>query len=93
MIQFSIYGDRFYDYGKIYQSLTGFEYITRMKEHHEDFFKSKKEFFEIYFINKFGKRMFKYLKIITSSFYISLIPLQDPRHKYKFLNVSKKLIS
>ena len=75
------YGDIFYDYAKIYQSLTGYDYILV-----EDrvAISPLKEVFEKYFISKFGFELLEYLKYLTASLYFSLIPLHDNSKCDKF---------
>jgi hypothetical protein len=53
----------------------------------------KKKYFENYFENIFGKERLKNLKFITSSLLISLIPMQDIKNSYKFMELSKRIIS
>ena len=68
------FGDKFYDYAKIYQSLTGYDYILV-----EDRIESTplKGVFEKYFVANYGYEMMEYLKYLTASLYFSLIPLHD----------------
>ena len=68
------FGDKFYDYAKIYQSLTGYDYILV-----EDRIESTplKDVFEQYFVSNYGFEMMEYLKYLTASLYFSLIPLHD----------------
>jgi len=70
----TILGDSFYDYAKIYQSLTGYDFILAGKKIVEN---DLKKYFEKYFIEKFGEEQFYYLKYLTASLYFSLIPLHD----------------
>ena len=72
--QFSIYGDLFYDYAKIYQSLTGYEHIlSGKKDFSIPYFNNLRKFFENYFIEKYGDVQFRYLKYITASLYFLLL--------------------
>ena len=89
---FSMYGDVFYDYAKVYQSLVGFEQIVSYQKTNDSFFLEKKRYFENCFINSFDEKRLKNLKFITSSLLISLIPLQDKRNARKFMELSKKII-
>jgi capsule biosynthesis phosphatase len=90
---FSMYGDIFYDYAKVYQSLVGFEQIVGYQKTNNSFFLDKKKYFENCFINFFDKEKFKNLKFITSSLLISLIPMQDKKNSLKFMELSKKIIA
>jgi hypothetical protein len=89
---FSMYGDVFYDYAKVYQSLSGFEHIVNYQKINDSFFLEKKSYFENCFINSFGEEKLKNLKFITSSLLISLIPLQDKKNSRKFMELSKKIL-
>jgi len=88
----TIYGDMFYDYAKIYQSLTGFEQVSKHIDINHNFYTEKKLFFEHYFKSKFPDFDFNFLKILTSSLYISLIPFQDLMLAKKFLKLSKEVL-
>ena len=85
----TIYGDIFYDYAKIYQSLTGFEQISKHMDIEHSFYEEKRIFFENYFKSKFKNFDFNIIKLITSSLYLSLIPLQDPALSKKFIKMAK----
>jgi|688.fasta_scaffold127254_1 capsule biosynthesis phosphatase len=90
---FSMYGDVFYDYAKVYQSLVGFEQITSHQKTNDSFFLEKKIYFENCFIKFFDEKKFKNLQFITSSLLISLIPMQDKKNSLKFMKLSKKILS
>ena len=90
---YTIYGDKFYDYAKVYQSLCGYDFIIKDKistKTSEDI----KKYFEDCFIKSFGAEKFKYLKTLTSSLLFSLIPLHTEQDKkIKYLALSEKLIA
>lgn len=90
---FSMHGDIFYDYAKVYQSLSGFEQIASYQKTNDNFVLEKKKYFENYFTNYFDEKKLINLRFITSSLLISLIPMQDKRNSRKFLELSKKIIS
>ena len=87
----SMFGDKFYDYAKVYQSLTGFESLLTYKKINNEYNNSNRIYFENFFSNTFGKDKLEKLKILTASLYITLIPLQPTRLKYKFFKIAKKL--
>ena len=89
---FSMYGDIFYDYAKVYQSLTGFEQVSNYQETNGKFCLEKKKYFEDCFIKTFDEKKLENLKLITSSLLISLIPMQDKRNSYKFIELSKEVL-
>ena len=88
--KFSIYGDIFYDYAKIYQSLIGYEHIINGKSYNQKIFTILIKHFESYFIDKWGMAKFKYLYLLTSSLYLSLIPFHDQKFARLFYSKSKK---
>jgi hypothetical protein len=81
------YGDKYYDYAKIYQSLIGYDEIILNKSVSEDY--------RNLFINEFkmfmSETQFENIKKITNSLVFSLLPL----HKNNVENCKKfyKLIS
>ena len=88
---FSMHGDIFYDYAKIYQSLTGFEEIFSYKSVNKLFFIEKKKYFENLIKDLYGEKALKNIKYLTSSLIISLIPMQDKKKSYQFLELSKNI--
>ena len=89
----TIYGDIMYDYAKIYQSLNGYDHILTGAEPNESYQKELKEYFELKFIEKFPK-YFDWLKLITASHFLTLIPLHtDYDKQIKYLELMKKLIA
>ena len=90
--EFSIYGDRNYDYAKIYQSLTGYENIVLEKKINQKYLEDlQKHFVELLIENKKIKNI-QLLKYLTSSLYFSLINLHDKKHTSKFINIACDLI-
>ncbi len=85
----SIFGDVFYDYAKIYQSLIGYDEILLEKKI-KDSYKSK---LVRYFENKFTEKDLKKIKLITKSLLVSLIPLHNEKRKYKkYISLAKSII-
>ena len=89
---FSMHGDIFYDYAKIYQSLTGFEEIFSYKSVNKLFFIEKKKYYENLIKDLYGEKALKNIKYLTSSLIISLIPMQDKKKSYQFLELSKNIL-
>jgi len=71
----NIYGDIFYDYAKIYQSLYGYDFILNNKIFDFKYMNEMRLFFENYLISKYNIFVLEYLKYLTASLYMSLIPL------------------
>ena len=77
----SIYGDIFYDYAKVYQSLIGYDEIMKGVHLNEQYKKVFIEFFEQYIIQKFSLERLKLIKLITKSLLFTLLPLHDDMYK------------
>lgn len=87
----SIYGDIFYDYAKVYQSIIGYEFILLNKKTDISYQKKIIDFYEEYIINKFGKKRLEYIKLITSSLLLSLIPLHGFKNHKEYIQLSKNI--
>lgn len=89
---YTIYGDKFYDYAKVYQSLCGYDFILKDKTFTETA-NTVKKYFEARFIEEYGNEKFEWLKILTSSLLFSLIPLHTEQDKIdKYFKLCKKII-
>jgi len=87
--EFTIYGDPFYDYAKIYQSLVGYDEILLEKE----IKKSYKDKLITHFEEKFNENQLSRIRIITKSLLVSLIPLHNEKNKFKkYIKLAKKII-
>jgi capsule biosynthesis phosphatase len=82
----TIFGDIFYDYAKIYQSLLGYEYILYEKQLNYTYMSVFTEEFKRYFINKFSDELWDYLQWLTIGLYFTLIPLHDEYFRLKLYN-------
>ena len=92
--KFTIVGDLFYDFAKIYQSLTGYEHILSGKKNYkEKYYQNLKIKFEKFFKEKFSNDQFEYLKYLTASLYISLIPLHDKKNWRKFFQKARQILN
>ena len=86
----TIYGDKMYDYAKIYQSLLGYDEILENKYVLEQYKNKFLNYFEERFLNIYNEIDFYYLKIITASLLFSLIPLHDnDKCKYYYELIDK----
>lgn len=82
-----MYGDIYYDFAKVYQSLTGYDFLIEDKETPKDnnLIELKKYFEEYVKVNNFNLDI---IKKLTKALYISLIPLHEainPKKIIKFL--------
>lgn len=73
----TIYGDKFYDYAKAYQSLIGYDFILNSKPIAVSYCSPLIEYFELKFIEKYGIEKFNQLKYLTASLLFTLIPLHN----------------
>ena len=84
----SIFGDKFYDYSKIYQSLIGYDEILLNKEIKQSYKNKMISYFETYF----SKKEMDIIKKITKSLLVSLIPLHNEPDKFKkYLDLSRTI--
>lgn len=78
-----IKGDRFYDYAKILQSLSGYDEILLSKTVDTKYSKGLLETFKKIIINKFGEKRWEEICQICVSHLFSLIPLHTDLDKCK----------
>ena len=84
----TIYGDKMYDYAKIYQSLCGYDEILSDKYVVESYRQRIKKYFE----SKFNEEELNNIKLITASLLFSLIPLHDNNKCSQYFELSKELL-
>lgn len=73
----TIYGDIFYDYAKIYQSLIGYDNIINGLQIDDNYCSVYIEYFNKYICSKFSDRYMDIIKKITKAHIFSLIPLHN----------------
>lgn len=73
----TIFGDKWYDYGKIYQSLIGYDEILLDRQLSIDYKKDMISTFTNYVCKKFGTEIMQDIKMIANSLLFTLIPLHD----------------
>jgi capsule biosynthesis phosphatase len=88
----SIYGDWLYDWGKLYQSLIGYDKILLDKELDIKYESELIKTFEEYFISLYSKIDLVNLKYITASLLFTLIPLHNNDKCYKYYDLIKLLL-
>lgn len=89
----TIYGDKFYDFSKLYQSLCGYDFIFNNINIDKDYTKRNKEIFMALFINKFDLDQFNYLEKITASLLYSMLPFHEDKNKRdKYLDLCLSLL-
>lgn len=87
----TIYGDSLYDWGKIYQSLIGYDEILENSYIDEKYKKNLINFFENKIINNYGIEYLNNIKLITNSLLFTLIPLHDNEKCSKYFNLIQTL--
>ena len=87
----TIYGDKMYDYAKIYQSLLGYDEILENKYISIEYKNKFLIYFEERFLNIYSDKDFYYLKIITASLLFTLIPLHNNVKCKSYYDLIKKL--
>ena len=91
--QLTLLGDKWYDYGKVYQSLIGYDEILLDKNVDMNLKNTLIKHFENYIIDKFQEDTLNKIKYITSSLLFTLIPLHDNSKCQKYYNLSCKIVS
>lgn len=85
----TLYGDIMYDYGKIYQSLIGYDEILMNGIVSNEYRNKRISIFETYIEKNYGKEYIERIKMITNSLLFTLIPLHDNENCnsfYKFIS-------
>lgn len=80
-------GDIFYDYGKIYQSLLGYDEILLNKYVSNQYKYKLIHVFESFIENKFGRESLYDIKMITNSLLFSLLPLHQNEKCFDFFKL------
>jgi capsule biosynthesis phosphatase len=89
--ELTIFGDIYYDYAKIYQSILGYDFILNNIETDNIYI----SLFKFHFESKFQLDEMKKIKLITASLFFTLIPLhQYSEEKFKkYLKLIENLLS
>ena len=92
---YTIYGDIFYDYGKIYQSLIGYDEILLDKTVNVDYKNKLIKCFEDFIKTKYDDNTLLKIKMICNSLLFTLIPLHDNEkcdRYYNLINIPQTVI-
>ncbi len=89
---YTIYGDSFYDYAKIYQSLIGYDFILNSKPISFSYCSPLISYFEKCFVELHGTEQLKHLKALTASLLFTLIPLHNDAKCEDYYNLIHYLI-
>jgi len=83
----TIYGDKWYDYGKIYQSIIGYDEILLDKTVSIDYKSNMINTFNNFITLKYGSDTLKKIKMIANSLLFTLIPLHHNDKCIKYYNL------
>ena len=86
----SIYGDVYYDFAKVYQSILGYDFILNDADFSLDYMEKIRNKFE----SNFNKDEMSAIKIITASLFFTLIPLHNfSEDKFnRYIKIIKSLL-
>lgn len=87
----TVFGDIFYDYAKVYQSLLGYDEILHGKKINSAYKQELIDYFEKKFIIKFGEEKLNDLKGITRSLILTLIPIHNNEKCLEYFKLIKKI--
>lgn len=83
----TIYGDKWYDYGKIYQSIIGYDEILLDKSLGIDYKANMVKTFNAFVEAKYGQDVLIKIKMIANSLLFTLIPLHHNEKCAKYYNL------
>ena len=85
----TIYGDAFYDWAKVLQSLVGYDAMFLGKQPDASQVLPLLEAFKHFFVNSFDMMAWFRLEMLTKSHILSLLPLHDSAKREQFLALIK----
>ena len=93
--ELTIFGDKFYDYAKVYQSIVGYDFILNGLQENVEYVYTFDNKFTSYITETFGGDYCRYIKYITASLIYSLIPIHnvDMIKFNRYIRLINKLIS
>lgn len=77
----TIYGDIFYDFAKIYQSIIGYDFVLLDKKIDANYIEENKKIFFNFITNNYGVEYIDIIKNITISLIITLLPIHNNKLK------------
>ena len=85
--ELTIFGDIFYDYSKIYQSLIGYDEILLEKYISNSYRDSLVKVFNAFILSNFGEKYITHIQMITKSLIFSLIPIHNDSKIYEYFKL------
>lgn len=91
---YSIYGDIFYDYAKLYQSLSGYDFIHNSKDADHQYINKILNYYQDFITREFSEGRIEWIKLLAVSLYLSLIPLHSDTNKCRrYIEVAKRIFN
>jgi hypothetical protein len=88
----TIFGDIFYDYAKIYQSLIGYDFIYNDKVFDKPYIQENIKIFNELFLEKYNRQQLENVRKITVSFLYSMLPFHNNENKIKkYIQLAKEI--
>lgn len=88
--ELTVYGDIFYDYAKVYQSLIGYDHVLMGKDKDISIGENVSAF-EEYIVRVYGTERLQDVKVIAKSLLISLIPLHSDEKRHSYYNLVSRI--
>jgi len=89
----TIYGDMYYDWAKLYQSLIGYDEILQDHNVNIEYKRNLIKHFESFIMAKFGQEKINHIKYITASLLFTLIPLHNNSKCSKYYDLISTIIN
>ena len=87
----TIFGDKMYDWAKLYKSLIGYDSILLDKVVSDSYNNNMKNIFEKYFLSLYDYHDLQNVKLITKSLLFTLIPLHNNEKCDDYYNLIYKI--
>ena len=87
----TIYGHKFYDWAKVYQSVLGYDFILLDKNIDTHIINNAKTLFEKMFSETFSTSKLNEIKMITKNLLVSCIPFHSKAKTKKFIDLASSL--
>merc|ERR1712054_507885 len=91
--ELSILGDPFYDWGKVYQSLVGYDEILHGRLIDSQYKARLLKVFDNWFIDKFSQEDLTNVKMVTALLLFTLIPLHDNDKCHQYCNLADSILA
>ena len=87
----SVYGDIYYDYAKVWQSLIGYDEVLLGKKCNKYYKDCLKDYFRLKFINLFGADKFEEIRWLTKGLLLSLLPIHNNEKCQEYFELIEKV--